>query len=571
MISAVKKKDKRALAIAIVFSLLFSLGMHFGYAVDKTEGLMVSSPLWWLSMVASWIAITVIVYFLLLLLGGDFKKEKAQETPTLVKPVLFKDKKAFVFAWIIILLFWLPVFLAEYPGFFVYDATDEYVEVATRTFSTHHPLLHVLMLGGSVCAGNKLTGDYNTGIAMYILFQMLMVSGIFGRVISQIYRESKRLITGYVLPLIWYGLFPVVVMFALCSVKDTLFAAFMLASVVLTVNIFKELINGEAENRISAVRKDIIILGISLIGMLLMRRNGVYGFLVYGVVCVVFGATLQKKSQIKAKTKPAGAGMILCFMLCVFAGYFLTDTALKLATSASDEENQEILTVPIQQLARTWRVYGDELSEEDISLLYEVLPEEALRRYTPVLSDPVKVDFNNSAYEANKSAYISLWWRLLKEHPLSYINAWLNTSYGYYYPPVIVNAYAGHSVYTFTYTESSYFGYEVEYPGSRKSLIPQIDGFYRWLSLDDDIQRIPVISWLFSMGALFWTYLFCGALLLYKRAYIYLTALSLPGAVWLTLLLGPTFLPRYTVFLWFLLPWVLHGVFSKKNGEIQSG
>lgn len=48
---------------------------------------------------------------------------------------------------IILFLCWLPVFLAVYPGFFAYDATDELQEVLTGQYVTRHPLLHVLMLG----------------------------------------------------------------------------------------------------------------------------------------------------------------------------------------------------------------------------------------------------------------------------------------------------------------------------------------------------------------------------------------------------------------------------------------
>lgn len=48
---------------------------------------------------------------------------------------------------IILFLCWLPVFLAVYPGFFAYDATEELQEVLTGQYVTRHPLLHVLMLG----------------------------------------------------------------------------------------------------------------------------------------------------------------------------------------------------------------------------------------------------------------------------------------------------------------------------------------------------------------------------------------------------------------------------------------
>ena len=63
-------------------------------------------------------------------------------------------------------LLWLPVFLAVYPGFFAYDATDEFNEVLTGEYVTRHPLLHVLMLGKTVTAFYDLTGSFNIGIAV---------------------------------------------------------------------------------------------------------------------------------------------------------------------------------------------------------------------------------------------------------------------------------------------------------------------------------------------------------------------------------------------------------------------
>ena len=521
------KPDKRALIISIVWSVLFSIGIHIGYSFDKHGELSLGNPLWYVSILGTLIVAAIAAYMIIVWpVGTGGHKDLG-------------GHKVFLRNWIIILGCWIPVFLAEYPGFFVYDATDEYVEVATRTFTTHHPLLHVLMLGGSVCAGHKITGDYNTGIAMFILCQMIVVSAVFAWVSMRLRRVS----------VLWFALFPTVVMFALCSVKDTLFAIAMMVAVVLTV---------EKKNW-----KSLLILAISLVTMMLLRRNGVYGFLVYAIVAVICTVCVSSTEDTKMRLKKGL--LVLAFMAIVLGSYKLVDFTLAKVTHAEDIENQEIITVPIQQVARTWSVYHDEMDEADLELLYRVLPEDALRRYTPDLSDPVKMDFDNSAYVGREGEYARLWWKLFKEHPMSYINAWIGTSYGYYYPWTVVNVYAGHEMYTFTYTESSYFGYEVETPGERHSLIPVIDRFYRWLSHDDDIQRIPVVNLFFSMGALFWVYMLCAGVMIYRRRWINLCAITLPGAVWMTLLLGPTFLPRYTVFLWFMLPYVIHLAFDKEE------
>ena len=73
-------------------------------------------------------------------------------------------KRDFLINWGLMIILGIPVFMAEFPGFFVYDAQDELNEVLTRSFTTHHPLLHVLLMGGIVALFHKLSGSWNAGI-----------------------------------------------------------------------------------------------------------------------------------------------------------------------------------------------------------------------------------------------------------------------------------------------------------------------------------------------------------------------------------------------------------------------
>ena len=124
-------------------------------------------------------------------------------------------------------LCWLPVLLAVYPGFFVYDAQEEWLQVASRNFTTHHPLVHVLMLGGIVCAVHKITDSYNLGIACYMLVQMMIVAGCFTYLI--VFMRRRKVARGVRIgSLLYFALFPVIVMFTLCSAKDTIFTAALL-------------------------------------------------------------------------------------------------------------------------------------------------------------------------------------------------------------------------------------------------------------------------------------------------------------------------------------------------------
>lgn len=139
-----------------------------------------------------------------------------------------------------------------------------------------------------------------------------------------------------------------------------------------------------------------------------------------------------------------------------FVGYFLASAGLAYAFSAEDSENQEMLTVPIQQLARVYRYDKESLDSEDLEALYEILPEDVLARYVPKVSDGVKIGFRNDAFAADPIRYGKLWLKTGIRHPFTYLNAWFMTSYGFWYPDTVIDVYKGNSVFTFTYEDSSF-------------------------------------------------------------------------------------------------------------------
>ena len=517
-----------------LFSLIFAVCMIFGRNLDRDGSVPFKNPVIWIVILLLAAVCTFLVRFFwdrLLKAEGRKRKQKEQSVTA----------KAFGITALVVFLCYLPVFLAVYPGFFVYDAQDELMQVITRNFSTHHPLIHVLLLGGIIQLVHKISGSYNLGIACYILFQMAVLSLTYSYVICHMRKEGMGKKVGIAITL-YLGLFPTVVMFSLCSAKDGLFTGMLLLMVLM----LRELIKQPAE--FFRKRYYIALLWGASALMMLLRHNGFYAFIVFAILFLLMH-------------KAAGLSDYLKKILLLFAGilvvYLVINKGLAAALHADDSEHQEMLTVPIQQMARVYAMEGDTLTDDEKSTLYEILPEEALRRYTPKVSDGVKVAFHNEAYEKDPGKYRRLWFRIGAEHPFAYLNAWFMTSYGFWYPDTVIDVYRGNTVFTFTYEDSSYFGYEVEQPGERRSLIPDIDTFYRWLSLEPDLQQIPVISWLFSPGFLFWTFAFVLGYFWYGGHLKRLIPWLLPGLIWLTVILGPTYLVRYVVFLWVLLPLLL--------------
>ena len=555
--------------------------------------------------------------------------------PEGAKPL--KQRKRFprgaIFLWLAVFLPNLIVLLGVYPGFFVYDAQDELMEVVTRTFNTHHPLLHVLAMGGTVTGVHKLTDSWNLGIFIYLALQAFLISAIYAYILKRLSTAehsspdslsiaglastdslstaghaspdspssaehssldrrptgasnsngagtglSRRAVIGFTL---WYALFPTVVMYTLCSTKDGLFSAFatlFVAELAITLKehfsaklpssreIGSSIKHSPAKSIISLFSPALVI---SASAMMLLRNNAVYALVVYAVILVV--GVMIAYIRTHAKMRAAGqaeaarqgnqtvfyhAKMRACFtgalriILCIFAAFIIyvaTNKALIRVLHASDNEHQESITVAIQAIGRAWNKSPESFSAADAAELTNWFTEEGLAGYEDRNSDFIKSTFNNERYETNSRDFWDLWFRIGKKCPAVYLKSWILTSSGMWNPFGVINTYEGHTVFTFTYTESSYFGYETELPGVRTSFIPAIDSFYRWLSLDDDIQRIPVISLLFAPAFWFWVYAAAGVYLLCrKRIPEFLTLLPL-YLLWLTYLLGPASLVRYAL------------------------
>lgn len=448
-----KRNENRSRLIAGVFSFLFSAAILFGARLDNVENVDVKDITLWLQLAAFTVIFTG---FILLLwrffdsLGKREQKEGRRLSIKITNVIERADGYADVLSFLFLILCWLPVFLAVYPGFFVYDAQDEYIQVATRTFSTHHPLVHVLLLGGIICGVHKLTDSYNLGIACYTVLQMAAAAGVFTFLFAYL-RKKKVPRAVRMLGIVWLGLFPTVVMFTLCSAKDALFTLALLLLLVCLLEM------GAGEEFFEKKGWQVLFVFAGT-GMMILRNNGFYAFLVM-IPLLLF---LQKKRR----------GRLFFLSICAVTGCLLINGGLKTALHADDSEYQELLTVPIQQLARTYNYVPLAFSGENREILYEVLDEEALSLYTPRLSDPVKYRFDNETFAKDKGRYAKLWLRVGMKKPLIYLNAWFMTSYGFWYPDTIINVYGGNTVFTFTYKDNSYFGYEVEQPGVRESKIP---------------------------------------------------------------------------------------------------
>ena len=525
-------KKKRELIWSAIPAIILSATLVFGKQLDTIQNVDFLDINMWTAIIAHTSYFTIIIIKLFEAYGRAKWFGNGEAT----------DKKTIFLTWLGIILMWMPVFLALYPGAFIYDAQEEYVQVATREFTTHHPLLHVLLLGGSVVGGNKFLGSYNVGIAIYTLSQMAVLAGCFTYLLVFLkkYGVNKNI---RVISYLVVGLFPVFPMFAVCSAKDVLFTAALMVVFILLLEYYLD------NSQFKKIRYNLMLVVVSVV-MMLFRNNGMYAYAVLALMVIAITLLQYKKG--------GRENVRLSILKIVSIVLFLLVSNLMIwALNADNSKKQEILTVPIQQITRTYNFNEDSFSEEQKKILYEVLPEEVLEKYSPNISDPVKINFDSDMYSKDPGKYHELWLEMGIRNPSTYINAWLLTSYGNWYPDTIINVYKGQQRFTYKYEDSSYFGFETEPPGTRESKLPWLEKFYRKLSLEVYQQNIPVVSMLFSPGFLFYIYLLIACYIVMMKDYRKLVPLLLVGLIWATLLLGPTYLVRYLIMFWFLLPVVM--------------
>lgn len=435
-----------------------------------------------------------------------------------------RQEKLDIFLTLMILLCWLPVFLAYYPSVFAYDAEGQLYQVIAHDYSTHHPLLHTLYLGAFFELGGKLLHSYSAGMAVHSVVQMILMAAAFGYTLSYLNRRGVPIYLRIALAL-FYALFPANSILAISTTKDVLFAALVLLyTLALHSSIMKRKCNA------------VYVIWAALV--LLFRNNAVYAMILsVPCVCLLLGREKEEKAGLRKQ-------YLICSGMAILV-FAVGGMALKAATGAQDGSPREMLSVPLQQMARTRVVAEDTLSDEMKQELDRYLSSEwVMAAYDPHLADPVK---NRAVIHDDPVGLIKTWIKLGLQHPQIYIDAFLDNSIGYWF----VQDRSHAQIYGIG-TESG-FGYlstdNRTMPAGceivEHSYLPAVrEGMERIVS-DNVYQRLPVVRLIFAPAFYWWMLCMYIAAVIYRRRYELLIPVMFLICYYMTLLLSPTVLIRY--------------------------
>lgn len=480
---------------AALVSLFFALCLLFGQSFETFDSWapLLGSPL---RVVLSCIMTAGYALFFLPAISALFHWLDHREQPESAPHLSRKGQlRFFLLCFGLLLLFWLPYLLLCYPGSVTYDGMNQLWQYFGQIPTTnHHPWLSTQLMGGIVSLGGH---NLARGIFFYVLFQSLVCAAALAGVCWQV-----RMLVGRVpafLCAAYFSVIPTWGGYAQMFVKDTLFyglfAAFFLF-MILFLNA-----RGKASPFLWA--------GLALTGLLctLLRNNGLY----IVVPALFFLIPAARTLFARLGTASLGAGVLVFFL-----GF---NQLLLPALDVAPGSVREMLSLPFQQTARYVQLCGSDLSADEIAVIDSVLDYETLvTGYDPRVSDPVKNTYHGDSQTLKE--YLSLWAKQGMRRPDIYLEATINSMFGYFLPGYRYGPFGGN----YFFMQEPDHGLEVEFAHPNA---PQLaDAFSRLWS------QTPGLALLNAPGTFSWLLVLATVALLRRRQWTALIA-SLP--LWLSL------------------------------------
>lgn len=520
-------KYKKNLMFALIPGIVIGLMLVVGYYTKRENGFVISlNKLGWIALFSLICVLLITAFFILL--DKITSNKKRDSIPFFNAKIKKSSNIYFIFTFATIVL-WIPVFLAFYPGLFVYDAQWQYFMYVNGEVTTHHPVIHTYLLGWLIDTVYTFTGQFNKGVMTYTLVQMVIMALGCGFFFYEFHRR-KAATWLYIFTLCLFAFFPTIVIFVFSSTKDSLFAVAVADFFLLNLSLLED------PKNFFEVRSNRILWGVFALEVCILRSNAIYAIMVTLPFFIVF--------LVKAKENKKKAFMILGVTIILLLIYkYPVSNALTVGKTSK----AEMLSVPCQQIMRVYKYHYDDLSAAEIKAVEELFDSEKwYGYYVPEIADATKGSLRMDVYNGDSSAFWNLWEELLTEYPSEYIDSFLENTYGFWYPwpHYIIYSYGGEGYTPITAME----------PAEVNSKFPTLLSFYKNFENGSVVQTSSGISWLFAPATYMYITLICAFYILKDKKLKLCIPFIFVGLLWCTYLLGPAAMVRYALYLYFIVP-----------------
>lgn len=534
----ISAEDKRMKILAMIGGALMAMAIVYGaYAHYRND---IFGDVWQnlqqVGMILSILSLTMSVFREVLALLGTAERWISQRGE--VKREERHPVKFFLLMWGSIFATYIPLFLAMWPGNFIYDAQYQMQNVVEGYYTTHHPLIHTLLMGYAYLFGRSL-GDVSFGYQFYTIIQMLILTSSFAYALLYFYR--KRVRTGFiVISWCFFALFPMHALFSISSTKDVLCAAFFLYFLVFLARL---IVDKEKMSPVSYI-------GMVCSGVLvtLFRDNVSYVILVTGIFLVIFRKGWKEKGK-----------MALLVLTVLLLSNIINKGLIDFTNAKLKDTYQESLSVPLQSMARVAAYRKDELAPALYDEICLYIPEDEIPLYNPYNSDPIKNDANESLLRTNFFNFLKLWVKVGIQFPDEYFESIVTNTMGYWYPlhqGIYVSADIG-------LYHTLIYGCEEQI--EKRSYCKWAEKIYNDLFWTLDYHYTPVLGYLFRNAPYVWFVIVYFLWCIYKKDKEKIVLGLFPLVYLASCMLGPMAALRYIYSLIVCVPFLSYTAISEKQ------
>ena len=490
--------NKKLDAITMCFSLLFGLLNTIGcFALNTGAFLKVilSSPGKFCLFVFILIGSSIIFYLFTELIHGVFNYSLFEKNPKYTIISIF-NIYPFVSSFIIIFLVQMVYLVFFYPGTTMGDGIAQllmYYKINGIALSNHHPILVTLIMGKIFDFGRHF-GDFNSGLFAYTFLQSVAQAFVFALAIKYMVKISiptkLRIIS-----LLFFTFCPLLNIYGITLVKDTPYYLVFTLFVISYIEYW--------QNQSISIRN---ILQLSIAGLLVWacRNNGLYIVLFSYLFMTCKKAKYSKLSAI-----------IMIFL--VLSTNFYYHNYLLPSLNADEGSIREALSVPIQQIIRYAHINQDQMDLDDYTTLQSLFIEPlelVVDGYNPEWSDPTKNYFVLDLNKEKLLVFSKLYMKFISLDPLSFIDAAITQSYGYYFPNRLS---WGSPVYYYIEGEK-FFHEEMKYINmSQNNSFKDVRKII--IDFNELLRNLPIIGYIYNPGTYTWILLYSLYCLMIKKQY----------------------------------------------------
>ena len=317
--------------------------------------------------------------------------------------------RSIITLWCLVTAFWIPYFVAYFPGVYWYDTSWQLMEYYDPSvpFTDHHPFMMTYLYVGFAHIGKALFNNAIYGLYLLVLVQSLLSTLAIACTVCYTGKYNTPWKCRFFIAA-FLTLFPIIPMMSMSLAKDTFNTPFFVFFSIAFCELWRT--QGEI---LKSVSFNVFFI-LDVLAVSLTKETGMY---IIVLALLLLACFVVKHWSCKIATIVLGSVPYLVVGIIV-------PTFILPALHIAPGESNEILAVPMQQVANVVHDHKDDLSGAEIDKIqqtYHMDIDQLQGAYCWYKADPIK---GQELSSKDVHALITTWMKQLVKHPGDMIAGW---------------------------------------------------------------------------------------------------------------------------------------------------